>query len=227
MTSGRPELTGRAPQAIHSAFAVLEEVARAGPGVSAREISASLGMPRATVYRVLNLLVQDEYLVRLPDLSGFALGAKVGRLVGAHRQDTVRETGAILADVRSRVRGGVHLASLKGHRVVVVDVDPDFPLSDPERVASEPGCSALGRLILAEGESRPGHQPVSYAVQVDQLVPGFGCLAAAVRDADGTLVAGLALALPAGRLRDPSALWATVAGDVARLAAVLGRQAVR
>lgn len=54
------ELRARQPKAIHSALTVLEEVARAGAGVTAREISESLGLPRATAYRLLNLLVQDE-----------------------------------------------------------------------------------------------------------------------------------------------------------------------
>jgi hypothetical protein len=45
-------------------------------------MSENLGFPRATTYRLLNPLVQEEYLVRLPDLSGFALGLKVVQLAG-------------------------------------------------------------------------------------------------------------------------------------------------
>lgn len=68
---------GREPGALDNAFAILEEVARAGAGVSAREIAENLGMARATTYRLLKHLVQQEYLVRSPDLSGFALGQRV------------------------------------------------------------------------------------------------------------------------------------------------------
>src|SRR5579859_1661338 len=39
-------------------------------------------MPRATVYRMLNFLVAEEYLVRMPDLKGFALGVRVAELTG-------------------------------------------------------------------------------------------------------------------------------------------------
>jgi len=45
-------------------LSVLEEVARCGTGVTAREVNDNLLLPRATIYRLLNLLVQDEYLVR-------------------------------------------------------------------------------------------------------------------------------------------------------------------
>ncbi len=39
-------------------------------------------MSRATIYRILKHLVAQEYLVRTPDLRGFALGARV-RALGA------------------------------------------------------------------------------------------------------------------------------------------------
>ncbi|AUZ88426.1 helix-turn-helix domain-containing protein [Arthrobacter sp. TmT3-37] len=84
MTTDRPDdvgLRARQPKAVRSALAVLEEVARCGPGVTGLEVSRNLGLPKATTYRLLNLLVEDEYLVRLPDLSGFALGRKVELLV--------------------------------------------------------------------------------------------------------------------------------------------------
>nr|UXN29258.1 helix-turn-helix domain-containing protein [Curtobacterium flaccumfaciens] len=78
-----PGLRARQPKAIQNALAVLEAVAHAGPGVTAQQISDALGMPRATTYRLITLLVEDEYLVRLPDLRGFALGHKVS---GARRR---------------------------------------------------------------------------------------------------------------------------------------------
>ena len=63
--------------AVDHAFAILEEVARQGPGVSARQIVEAVSMPRSTVYRLIKHLVQEEYLVRSPDLTGFALGARL------------------------------------------------------------------------------------------------------------------------------------------------------
>ncbi|QGF23051.1 helix-turn-helix domain-containing protein [Raineyella fluvialis] len=84
-------LRARQPQAVRNAFAVLEEVARCGAGVTGTEVARHLGMPKATAYRLLNMLVEDEYLVRVPDLSGFALGRKVAWLV-ALTADADRQT---------------------------------------------------------------------------------------------------------------------------------------
>ncbi|WP_279580892.1 helix-turn-helix domain-containing protein [Fodinicola feengrottensis] len=77
MTSGMDPspLPGRQPRALRNTLAIIEEVVAAGPGVTAKEISAALKLPPATTYRLLNLLVGEEYLVRLPDLRGFARSA--------------------------------------------------------------------------------------------------------------------------------------------------------
>lgn len=80
------DLRARQPKAVQRAFAVLEEVARCGPGVTGQQVAANLGMPKATAYRLLNLLVQDEYLIRMPDLAGFALGNKVTLLAQLAQQ---------------------------------------------------------------------------------------------------------------------------------------------
>ena len=66
-------LTGRQPKAVQSALSVLECVAVHWAGVTAKEVALALDMPPATAYRLLNLLVGEEYLVRLPDLRGFGL----------------------------------------------------------------------------------------------------------------------------------------------------------
>lgn len=217
-------LHARQPKAIHSALTVLEEVARCGPGVTAREISANLRMSRATAYRLLNLLVQEEYLVRLGDLSGFALGRKVvelaDRVAPGRPPQAVR---SIVASMRLHVRGGVHLASYVGSAVRVIDEDPDYRLSDPARLARELEVSAMGRLLLAE----QGRQPLTgtsrarrsdgfgddvlargWAVQVGAFDPGRGCLAVPIRDDQGRLVAALSactareIVLHPGRLLD-------------------------
>lgn len=71
----------REPKAVDNAFAVIQAIAEMGPGVTTRQLNESLPMSRASIYRILKHLVTNEYLVRTPDLSGFALGARVNALV--------------------------------------------------------------------------------------------------------------------------------------------------
>lgn len=224
--SGAGELRARQPKAIHSALTVLEEVARCGAGVTAQQVSAGLDMPRATTYRLLNLLVQDEYLVRMPDLRGFALGRKVVELAHlvapAPPPLAARE---VLGRLRSSVRGGVHLVRYESERIRIVDADPDFPLSDEQRIVRQIDTSAIGRLLLHElvrtGTdwtglvARPKDSAAAlvaevdrlgYARQLGELTPGYGCLVVPIRDANGGLVAGLSLSAPSTRVEQPAAL---------------------
>ncbi|KRE31562.1 hypothetical protein ASG80_03265 [Agromyces sp. Soil535] len=229
--AAEPGLHARQPRAIHSAFTVLEEVALCGPGVTAREISANLRMPRATAYRLLNLLVQEEYLVRLGDLSGFALGRKVAEL--AHLVTPARPSQAvrtIVSAVRAHVRGGVHLAGYAGSVLRILDEDPDFGLSDAARLTRDLEASAMGRLLLAE--SRRDALAASegfvaetlargFAVQTGAFDPARGCLAYPIRDGDGRLVAALSLCAPTELVEHPGRLLDELRDGATRLGPLL------
>lgn len=223
-------LSGRQPRAVRSALAMLEEVVAAGPGVTAKEISAALKLPQATTYRLLNLLVAEEYLVRLPDLRGFALGRRAARLALPVVPNPSTAARAVVEHLRGMVRWGVHLASFRTGQVMVVDRDPDHPPSDDALLARHPHASALGRLLLAEQpewravardlRSLTEHtvtDPVALdgileavgrsglARQSGEVRADRGCIAVPVRDpASGALVAGLALCGPANRVVEPN-----------------------
>ncbi|MDY7542070.1 MULTISPECIES: IclR family transcriptional regulator [unclassified Cryobacterium] len=234
--TGAAHLGARQPKAIQSALTVLEEVARCGSGVTAREISDSLGLPKATAYRLLNLLVQDEYLVRMPDLRGFALGRKVvelARLVApAQPPEAVRE---VVDRLRSRIRGGIHLVRYDSDGVRVIDPDPDYPPSVSVRSARALETSAMGRLLLAErrGDSAMlGEDPElagqlatirieGYAYCPSSWAPGTGCLAIPIRNREGSLVAGLCLSAPAARIDEPAEFLALLRMGARELAPLL------
>lgn len=229
MTDPLP-LSGRQPRAVRSALAVLEEVVAAGPGVTAKEISAALKLPQATTYRLLNLLVGEEYLVRLPDLRGFALGRRAARLALPVVAQPPAAARAVVEHLRGMVRWGVHLASFRGGVLTLVDPDPDHPPTESAVLARYPHASALGRLLLADQadwralarDLRPltAHtvtgateldarlaevQASDLARQCGELTADKGCLAVPVRDpATGSLVAGLALCGPAARVAEPN-----------------------
>lgn len=135
-------LGGRQPQAVRSALNVLRAVADAGPGVTAKEISARLQLPPATTYRLLNLLVGEEYLVRLPDLTGFALGARFAGLVHAatvsHQapQDDTDRPGTV-PDPDAVPRTEARTAS---------DAPPPSPSPTPPAIPGEPpACPYLNK----------------------------------------------------------------------------------
>ncbi|MDN3312182.1 helix-turn-helix domain-containing protein [Microbacterium oryzae] len=202
------DLHPKQPRAIHSALMLLEEVAAAGPGVTVRELVGRLNMPRATVYRLVNLLVEDEYLVRLADISGLALGRRVERLVRAPARSHGTPASAFVLtrpprasrDLLARLRGGdliaVHLLRYQDGVPVPFDLDPLQPLSDPAAMSTDLDRSAAGRLLL----SAEAREPSSMAMQSDLLVPGRACIAVPLRDESGALFAALCAAGPSDRM---------------------------
>lgn len=225
-----PTLAARQPRAIRSALTVLEAVAALGVGTTAREISLELGLPRATTYRLLNLLVEDEYLVRTPDLSGFALGAKVVHLAAA--VTPVRMPSAardVVAAARAALRGGVHIVLFLDGRLAVADADPDFPLSDETRLVREPFRYALGRLMLVEHGvtgAFAAHAASDLAMwgvtrQVGELIPGYGCLAVPIRDEAGSLAGAVGFSGPRHRIEEPGGVISVLGPTALRLTPLL------
>lgn len=225
-----PDLSARQPKAIQTALRVLEAVAQIGAGATARQISDVLGLPRATTYRLLNLLVQDEYLVRTPDLSGFALGTKVVHLAAAAAP--VRISSAArdeLASARAAVRGGVHVVLFADGRMLIADADPDFPLSDELRLIREPERFALGRLLLMEHgvagafADAAASDLASFGAtrQIGELMPGYGCLAVPIRDRSGLLSGAIGFSGPLHRVEEPGGVISVLAATAARLSPLL------
>lgn len=214
-------LSGRQPKAVQSALQVLEAVALAGAGVTAKEIAERLGMPSATTYRLLNLLVADGYIVRLPDLSGFSLGPRMGVLIDAAVSPTVCTAARQeLAELRLSVRFGVHLYYFTNTSVRLADSDDEYPPPADESVLNHHlYASAVGKLLLAEKRDLDavlttplagltGRTITSrslliqqleeireqgVATQVGELSEDSACVAVPVRSPAGALVAAVAM----------------------------------
>lgn len=217
-------LSGRQPKAVQSALQVLEAVALAGVGVTAKEIAERLGMPSATTYRLLNLLVADGYIVRLPDLSGFSLGPRMGVLIDAAVAPTVctaaRET---LAELRLSVRFGVHLFYFTNTSVRLADSDDEYPPPAEESVLNHHlHACAVGKLLLAEKRDTDTLLTYPLGALTDRTVTSRSALAAELETVRGSGAAG-----QTGELREESACVAvpvrSPAGALVAAVAMSGR----
>lgn len=213
--------SGRQPQAVRSALAILRTVAQSGPGVTAKQVSIELGMPQATTYRLFNLLVGEEYLVRLPDLRGFALGARCGELVGLPVPAApAAPLEPVLAGLRASTGCEVTLATYDGLRLEVLVPSQLLPGSHHRALAAHLHASALGKVFLAASpttgavgllQALTPHtitdarqlecqlaqvRAQRLAVQFDELRPGSGCVAVPVTSQRGDLLAGVAVSAP-------------------------------
>ncbi|GAA5093812.1 hypothetical protein GCM10025760_24480 [Microbacterium yannicii] len=134
---------------VGQALAVLEEVARSGPSLSANGIARALGMPRSSAYRLINSLVSEEYLLRHPELDGFVLGVRVVELAHLVAPSHAPVVPDIVGGLRADTGEAIHLVNYGHGRVVIVDEDPILPLASAERTRRQLASTAIGRLLLA------------------------------------------------------------------------------
>lgn len=221
---GRPrDLSGHEPRAVQRALALLEAAARLGSGATAKDIAALAAIPPATAYRLLNILVADGYLVRIADLSGFALGRRTRELAGATAEPEPIDNAVLLGELRDQLRFGVYLASFAGNRIRLIDRDPDHELSGERTLVTAVHASAIGKLFLADRPEPPtvplrkitAHTIIDADVlelelsrirrgeparEVDEIRVGRSAVAAPVRGDRQRIVGALSVIGPTGRL---------------------------
>jgi IclR family transcriptional regulator, acetate operon repressor len=141
---------------ITRALRVVEAVAAAGDGVTAKAIARRLDCPLPTVYRALGTLVEDGYLVRLHDVRGYGLGYRVAELHRslARQFSPSAAVRGVLSDVHAAVGAAAYLAVFRDADVVVAHVDDCTAHPRPDALhVGEPTAAyatAAGKVLLAQ-----------------------------------------------------------------------------
>ena len=154
-----PKLAGPEPapaQVLLRGLSVIEALNRR-PISTVEQIAEATGLPKPTVVRMLNLLVMEAYVERLPKRRGYRLDERVLTLSAGYRSPDaiVRVAGAILADFTAAHKWPVSLATLEVDAMRVrVSTQRDSPFSTPadlRRIARRVPIltSAHGRAYLA------------------------------------------------------------------------------
>jgi IclR family KDG regulon transcriptional repressor len=139
-------------QSLERAAALLRALAEAGRPLSAGELAAAVGLPRPTVYRLLQTLCAEGWVAQ--NGRSFVIGASVLWLAARRlEQLELRSVGRpLLAELRDRTGETVHLGVLEAGQVVYVE---KLESPGPLRMASMVGrivpahSTALGKAMLA------------------------------------------------------------------------------
>lgn len=198
---------------------VLRSIA-SGPK-SLNELQAATGLPRATAHRLAAALVTHGLLRRDPEgrfdlgldlaalgrvaTSRFPLGALAMPALRALRDATGESVQLFVVDGDQR-RCVVSLQSPHGLRWIV-----------PEGVLLPLGRGSAGRVLNGE------HTSTGWVESIEEREAGVASVSAAVRDADGAIIAAVSVSGPVERLtRKPGERWGTaVAAAAERIAHAL------
>jgi DNA-binding IclR family transcriptional regulator len=140
---------------VTRALRVVEAVAAAGDGVTAKAIARRLGCPLPTAYRTLGTLVEEGYLVRLHDVRGYGLGYRIADL---HRSLASQvapspEVRRVLHEMHTGLGAAAYYAVFRDVEIVVADVADcaDHPRPESMRIGepTAPHATAGGKVMLA------------------------------------------------------------------------------
>lgn len=162
MTEARPAGDGT----VGKALGVLDQVAAFGRGVRFAELLPASGLPKATLYRLLQTLVSQGMLSYDPGPQTYSLGVRLVRLAhAAWTQSSLAPLARRHLDWLSSETGEtVHLAQLDGAQVLYLDKRNARKPVDMFSQAGRVGpayCTGVGKAMLA----------FLPPVQWDQLLP--------------------------------------------------------
>ena len=209
-------------------LAVLRVLGTSADGCTVAELSHATELDRAVLYRLLDTLAEQGFVVRDPDSRRFQLGVALVELgARAGRGLEVRRLAVpAMRQMLEQVREAVCLAVRD--RVDVVVVDRVEPPGLFVRVGYHVGfrhplaVGAHGRALLAflHGDEAPSATTITgalaaeleqcrargFAVSSDELERGAAGVAAPILDRSGRAIASLGVVAPSPRLPEPAAL---------------------
>jgi len=116
-----PSIAGT--RAIRRTCLVLREVGAAvNTGVSLPQLVAATGLPKSSVHRYLEVLVQEEFLERDSNSGTYRLGARIVSLASNETPLIVLRARPYLERLRDRFDETVNLGMLSGDNIVYLDI---------------------------------------------------------------------------------------------------------
>ena len=157
--ANRPASANYHANALVRGLALLEQLAARSRPQTLNDFSDGTDLPKSTLVRLLSVLSEMEYVVRVDDRPSYRLGHKVQRLATAYISslDLSVLAAAHLAPLAAKTGHTANLGVLDGDQVLHLCVnEPDRPL----RFTAPPGtrdhtyCTGLGKLLLANIDAK-------------------------------------------------------------------------
>jgi IclR family transcriptional regulator, acetate operon repressor len=139
-------------KSVRRVFRIMDLVSRQGRELTAREIAREIGTNLSSCYYLLNILLEEGYIEKVPFRGGYRIGPTISVLNEACRSDFDFRIEPVVEELALRAQRHAYAAVLSGGEVTVTQVKAP-PKSPPVGVvAGFHGAShalALGKVLLA------------------------------------------------------------------------------
>jgi len=144
-------------QTIERASSILDILGQNPKGISIRELSTKINLPKGTTHRLLSSLAYFGYVHQDPKTRNYLLGLKLvelGQLL-LGQLDLRKEAEPFLRDLAERTKETVHMVILDRHEIVYIDKVETDQNPSGLKMASRVGLrnpahsSAVGKVLLA------------------------------------------------------------------------------
>ena len=144
-------------QTIERASSILDILGQSPQGISIRELSTKIKLPKGTTHRLLSSLSYFGYVRQDPKTRNYLLGLKLvelGQLL-LGQLDIRKEAEPFLRDLAERTKETVHLVFLDRNEIVYIDKVETDQNPSGLKMASRVGLrnpahsSAVGKVLLA------------------------------------------------------------------------------
>lgn len=144
-------------QAIERASLILDVLGQSSQGISVRELSAEVGLPKGTTHRLLSSLAYFGYVQQDSKTRHYSLGFKLVELGNCllNQLDFRTQARTFLIDLAERTKETVHLVVLDQNEVLYVDKVESNQNPSGLRMVSRVGLRtpahscAVGKVLLA------------------------------------------------------------------------------
>ena len=146
-TQGDPKF-----KSVRRIFRIMDLVSRQGEELTARDIAREIGTNLSSCYYLLNILIEEGYIEKVPRRGGYRIGPTISGLNKRPRSDFDSMIEPVVEELALRAQRHAYAAVLSGGEVTVTQVKAP-PKSPPVGVvAGFHGAShalALGKVLLA------------------------------------------------------------------------------
>jgi DNA-binding IclR family transcriptional regulator len=145
-------------QTIERASSILDILGQSPQGISIRELSSKIKLPKGTIHRLLSSLSYFGYVRQDPKTRNYLLGFKLVELGNLllNQLDLRKEAEPFLKDLAERTKETVHMVILDRNEVVYIDKVETDQHTSGLRMASRVGLRnpahscAVGKVLLAD-----------------------------------------------------------------------------